>query len=155
MSGHKILPNSAISSGRLMPTSIIQNFSSPVAASMDRGRPIWLFRFMGLRATGPSLSSTWASSSFTVVLPAEPVTATTRARLILRQNRARRPKAGTATATGNTGTRVPAGPSSQASASLPFSATTATAPDLAASAAKVWPSKCSPGMQKNKSPAFN
>ena len=141
-------PSSSISLGWLMPASMTQNASSPVAANMDRGRPIWLFRFMCVLAVGPRRLRTCASSSLTVVLPAVPVSPITRVSpRRSRQQCASFPSALTVSSTRMSGTG--------GTASNGFRDTSsAAAPASAALTAKSCPSNVSPGMQTNRDPGF-
>ncbi len=111
------------------------------ARSTVSGTPISVLKEPMGATVSPEVSSSWASRSFVLVLPCEPVMPTTAVPVSSPATwRASAPSATTVS-----GTTTPGRPSGR-------SDSTAAAPARTAAAAKSWPSACTPGTATNNPP---
>src|ERR1035438_6026333 len=115
------------------------------------GTPMSLLKLASLQSVASFCLRTDAINSFTVVLPFEPPTQTTGSANSFRYAAANFPSAILTSSTTNIAT--PGAALGFGLWTLDFSTTTAATPFAATSSRKSWPSKCSPLMAKNKSPA--
>src|SRR2546426_687502 len=137
----------AISPAWLVPSSTTAAPCSAPRRSSVSGRPHWLLNDEAGLSTSQRVASTAAVSSLAVVLPMEPVMATTGTENFERCQAASRPRARVVSSTRTSGTL--AGGSSGS-----VWTTTQAAPRAAASARKAWPFSRWPTIAKNASPTW-
>ena len=93
ISGEQISPRRFISPGLFMPSSSTAHLWSKLRFSRVRGSPMWLFKFPQVDSVENCLETTPAVILRVLVLPFEPVMATTAAFERFRLNAARLPNA--------------------------------------------------------------
>ena len=146
--GRAMAESVAISPGWLVPSSTTAARCSAPSRRSVSGRPHWLLNDEAGLSTSPRVASTAAVSSFTVVLPIEPVMATTGTLKRERCQAARRPSERVVSSTRTSGTW-------EGGSSGSVCTTTHAAPRTAASARKAWPSSRWPTIAKNASPTWS
>ena len=128
-----------------MPISQTAAVCAGVVANTLSGTPMWLFKLPWVAATRKCWDSTAAEKSLVLVLPLEPVMATTGSVSCCRHQQASRCSA--SKVSGTTMTAVPSG-----AGPLQACTTATRAPPARAAAAKPSPSNVGPRMAKNTAP---
>ncbi len=141
--GRAISVRVAISPRARIAISRTHTASVPSADRIVSGRPTSVLKLPGVRSDAPSGRSAAAQSSLVVVLPFEPVIATTRPANPSRTARARSPSARRGSSTA-----ITARSAQPAGTPRPRATTTPAAPAAAACAANAKPSTRSPGSAK-------
>ena len=153
ISGAQMCARRAISPGMLVPSSRITHSCSGASRNRVSGTPIWLLRLRSASRTLKRWETTAAVIRRVLVLPLDPVMATTAARLRWRWNAPRSPRARVVSATAAQASRSAARAASGSASRCRRSTSRPRTPRPSTSGMKRWPSWTSPWMATNSSPA--